>query len=294
MNLSHTQQQLIHAEKMASLGQLTAGIAHEINNPINYISSSISGVQRNLKDILTVLKTYELITTNHLKEQITKVDNVKKEVEFELALEEMDELIQGIKLGTSKTKEIVNSLSTFSRLDEDALKNINLNENIDSTLALLKNQTQGRINIIKSYDHLPLVECFPGPINQVFMNILSNAIQAIKNKGTITIKTSPKTDDFYSKNTNQDEALTTLNFDAVVITITDTGIGMEEKIKKHIFDPFYTTKEIGQGTGLGLYISHKIIEEHSGSIQVKSQKGKGSTFSIMLPIKQSRSKFQKN
>ena len=290
-NLSLTQQQLIHAEKMASLGQLTAGIAHEINNPINYISTSVSGLQRNLLDLLTILDAYEAINQDNYTTQIEDIEALKQELEFNLALQEIEELIQGIKIGTSKTKEIVNSLSTFSRLDEDALKKINLHENIDSTLALLKNQIQNRIEIIKNYDDLPLIECFPGPINQVFMNILGNAIQAIHDQGKIIIKTH-----IFQKNSFEEDSSFTFNQnpETIKISIADTGMGIREDIQKHIFDPFFTTKEIGQGTGLGLYISHQIIEEHHGSIDIKSKPGQGSIFTITLPIKQTHLKSLKH
>ena len=286
-NLSLTQQQLIHAEKMASLGQLTAGIAHEINNPINYISTSVSGLQKNLLDLMTILDAYDSMNQENYSGQIKYIKILKQELEFDLALEEIEELIQGIKFGTSKTKEIVNSLSTFSRLDEDALKTINIHENLDSTLALLKNQIQNRIEIIKNYGDLPHIECFPGPINQVFMNILSNAIQAIKDQGKIIIKTCVFNSILQGNSFEEDSNFTFNQTSGTIkISITDTGMGMGEDIQKHIFDPFFTTKEIGQGTGLGLYISHQIIEEHHGSIDIKSKPGQGSIFTITLPIKQ--------
>jgi signal transduction histidine kinase len=163
----------------------------------------------------------------------------------------------------------VNGLRTFSRLDEDVLKVADIHEGLDSTLILLRNRHKNRIEISKEYGVIPLIECFPGQLNQVFMNILSNAIDAIKGKGVITIGTS-KSNGF------------------IQINITDTGSGMPEHIKAKIFDPFYTTKEVGEGTGLGMSISHGIIEKHSGSIKVLSESGKGSEIIINLPLTQKK------
>ena len=178
-------------------------------------------------------------------------------------------MIDSVKTGTERTTEIIKGLRTFSRLDEDVLKIADIHEGLDSTLILLRNKYKQRIEINKLYGNIPEIECYPGQLNQVFMNILSNAIDAIDDKGIIAISTSKSNK-------------------SIRISIKDSGRGISENIKSKIFDPFFTTKEVGQGTGLGLSICHSIIEKHRGSIEVKSEIGKGSEFVIALPVKQSK------
>ena len=178
-------------------------------------------------------------------------------------------MIDSVKTGTERTTEIVKGLRTFSRLDEDVLKIADIHDGLDSTLILLRNKYKESIEIKKQYGELPELECYPGQLNQVFMNILSNAIDAVDDKGIITIITSKSNG-------------------SIRISISDTGEGIPEDIQSKIFEPFFTTKEVGQGTGLGLSICHSIIEKHSGSIEVKSEVGKGSEFLIVLPVKQSK------
>jgi signal transduction histidine kinase len=268
-NLKHAQTQLVQSEKMASLGQLVAGIAHEINNPVNFISAGVDSLTTNLEEIRQVLDIYHKITTSNVAEKLKEIEDLKEKVEYRVAIREINKLIESIKNGTNRTTEIVRGLRTFSRLDEDILKMADIHEGLDSTLILLHNKYKNRIEIIENYADLPLIECYPGQLNQVFMNLLSNAVDAIEDKGKIFITTSVL-DEF------------------VQISIKDTGQGIPENIMEKIFDPFYTTKGVGKGTGLGLSISQSIIEKHNGSIKVKSEKRKGTEFIISLPVKQDK------
>jgi len=266
-NLKFTQSQLVQSEKMASLGQLVAGIAHEINNPVTFISAGVDSLGANLEEIRQVLDIYHRITPDNTKEKLREIDELKEEIDYKQAIREINKLIDSIKNGTERTTQIVNGLRTFSRLDEDVLKVTDIHEGLDSTLILLRNKYKNRIEIVKDYSEIPQIECFPGQLNQVFMNILSNAIDAIQEKGTISISTSK------SKG-------------LVQVKIKDSGCGIPEHIRAKIFDPFYTTKEVGEGTGLGLSISHGIIEKHNGSLKVSSEPDTGSEFTIILPLKQ--------
>jgi signal transduction histidine kinase len=254
---------------MASLGQLVAGIAHEINNPVNFISAGVESLSTNLDEIKQVLDIYHKITTENVSEKLKEIEELKVKVEYKEAIREINQLIESIKNGTKRTTEIVRGLRTFSRLDEDILKMADINEGLDSTLILLHNRYKNRIEVVRNYTNLPLVECYPGQLNQVFMNILSNAIDAIDDKGTITITTS-KTNGL------------------IHVSIKDSGHGIPQDIREKIFDPFYTTKGVGKGTGLGLSISQSIIEKHKGNIKVKSENGKGTEFIISIPVKQTK------
>jgi len=266
-NLKQAQSQLVQSEKMASLGQLVAGIAHEINNPVNFISAGVDSLSTNLEEIRQVLDIYHKITSDNVTEKLKEIEVLKEKVEYKEAIRETNKLIESIKNGTKRTTEIVRGLRTFSRLDEDILKMADIHEGLDSTLILLHNKYKNRIEIVKNYGNLPLIECYPGQLNQIFMNILSNAIDAIDEKGTIIISTS-------------------LSSKIMRISIKDTGQGIPENIRQKIFDPFFTTKGVGKGTGLGLSICQSIIEKHKGNIKVKSEEGKGTEFIISLPVKQ--------
>ncbi len=270
--LKRTQSMLVQSEKMASLGQLTAGIAHEINNPVNFISSGIDSLHLIIKDLLVIIKEYDALTVENVVNQLNTISELKKELDYELLLNGMSELSSSIKTGADRTAEIVRGLRKFSRLDEDDLKMINLHENIDATLIILHNQYKERIEIIRDYGVLPQIECYPGKLNQVFLNILVNAIEAIPKKGFIKIVTHL---------INRDSKKN------VEIHIIDNGIGMTNDVKSRIFEPFFTMKEVGKGTGLGLSISYGIIEQHKGQIEVQSEKGKGTEFIIYLPIRSS-------
>lgn len=266
-NLRQSQFQLVQSEKMASLGQLVAGIAHEINNPVTFISAGVDSLKTNIEEIIQVLDLYHKITAATVKEKLEEIEKLKMKIEYNQALNEIVNLIDIIKTGTERTTEIIKGLRSFSRLDEDILKVADIHENLNTTLILLRNKYKERIAIEKDYGDIPQIECFQGQLNQVFMNIITNAIDSIKEKGSVTIRTSK------------------LN-EMVQISISDTGAGIPDNIRAKIFEPFFTTKEVGQGTGLGLSICHGIIEKHMGRIDVKSTVGKGTDFTISLPIKQ--------
>jgi len=274
--LKATQAQLVQSEKMASLGQLTAGIAHEINNPINFIVTSLRGLQLNLKDLINLQKEYDDISLNNTKEKLKKISSIKKEIEYDTLLSELTDLPRNILDGANRAAEIVKDLRTFTRLDEGEYKTFNIHKGLDSTLSILEHQIDERIKVKKEYADLPDILCFPSKINQVFMNVLNNTIEAIKSKKeldeeSITIKT-------YLEEKNGKEY--------AAIKISDTGPGMPDDVKDKIFDPFYTTKDVGKGTGLGLSISLGIIRSHNGTIEVDSKPGEGTTFTIMIPTAQ--------
>jgi signal transduction histidine kinase len=269
-DLREAQQQLIMSEKMASLGQLTAGVAHEINNPINFVSANIKPLKEDLADILECIGQYEkVINENNLEDMFSEVQQFKNNKDLTFSMQEVNELLKGIEEGASRTTEIVKGLRNFSRLDQNVIKKADMNEGIESTLTLLHSVYKDKITIEKDYGDIPEIECLPGQINQVLMNILSNAIQAIPDKGEIFIKTREEKD-------------------VVIISIRDTGSGISDEIKHKIFDPFFTTKEVGKGTGLGLSISYGIIERHNGKIEVNSEIGKGTQFIISLPVHQNK------
>ena len=255
---------------MASLGQLTAGIAHEINNPINFVTSSILPLRRDLNDVVEVLNQYATIDLlGDTAAQLLSARKFGSQLEIEEVIKEIQALLKSIEDGAGRTSEIVKSLRNFARTDEHALKDCNLHEGLDSTLIILKSQYNNRITIHKNYGDIPIIQCFPGQINQVFMNILTNGIQAIPGKGEISISTGLKTLN------NKREY--------IEVVIKDSGPGMTEETSSKIFDPFFTTKEVGEGTGLGLSISYGIIQKHKGTIAVKSAPGEGATFIILLP-----------
>lgn len=271
VDLKEAQIQLVDAEKMASLGQLTAGIAHEINNPINFVTSNINPLRRDIDDILSIVKLYDELSPNvDVASHLKKVNDLKEELEADFLIEEIDMLLKGIDEGANRTAEIVKGLKNFSRLDEADLKLANLNEGLDSTLTLLNSNMGGMVEVVKNYEERVEIECYAGKINQVFMNILSNGIQAILEQDNRTSK-------------GIIEINTRYEGDNAIISIKDNGPGMSEEVQKKIFEPFFTTKDVGEGTGLGLSITFSIIENHNGIIKVKSEEGVGTEFIITLP-----------
>lgn len=272
LEVSLENEKLVNSEKMASLGQLTAGIAHEINNPINFVTSNIIPLRRDLQDLMTLLDAYGALhqSDQDREIQLQQIKRLEKELDFDFLKEEIGILLTGMEEGAKRTAEIVKGLRIFSRLDESDLKKVNINEGIDSTLILLNSSMGGKIDLLRNFDPDAYIECFPGKMNQVIMNITNNAIQAILenenavHRGEIEITTKSETD-------------------LVRISIRDNGPGMSEETKSKIFDPFFTTKQVGHGTGLGLSIVYSIIEAHNGKIEVESTPGIGTTFHILLP-----------
>jgi len=264
-NLKLAQSQLIQAEKIASVGVLTAGIAHELNNPINFMSGNVFPLQQDLKEIFSVLEKYEqVIEKNDLSNYFTEVDSLKEKMDFSYLIQEIYSLLKGIEEGASRSSEIIKGLRSFSRLDEEACQFYDIHEGIDSSLVLLQNKLKDKIIVRKEYGDFEGLECFPSKLNQVIMNILTNSIQALDKGGELFIQTVSS-------------AI------GIKIIIKDNGPGMPPEVKDHIFEPFFTTKEVGQGTGLGLSISYGIIEKHNGNIDVISEPGKGTEFIISLP-----------
>jgi signal transduction histidine kinase len=257
---------------MASLGQLTAGIAHEINNPINFVSSNIRPLKRDINDLLELLAAYDELqqveTLSVLKQQLEKVEQMKADIDLDYLKEELDMLLKGMEDGANRTVEIVKGLKIFSRVDESDLNFVNINEGIESTLVILNNQMGSRMKVVKDLGNIPAIECYAGKLNQVFMNILTNSIHAVLEE-----KGSEKPPSIWVK-TNLD------NEDTVRISFKDNGMGMPPAVKAKIFEPFYTTKDVGKGTGLGLSIVFKIIEAHQGSIEVISEVVVGTEFVI--------------
>ncbi|MBW8686647.1 sensor histidine kinase [Chitinophaga rhizophila] len=270
-NLKEAQTQLVEREKMASLGQLTAGIAHEINNPINFVTSNIKPLKLDIQDIKTLLDKYDALPNNpDIPGALKEIAAFKQEIDIDYIHEEISSLIKGIEDGASRTSEIVRGLRTFSRLDESEVKSVDLHEGIDSTLVLLKNSIPPNVRVVKTYGSLPKIECYAGKINQVFMNILTNAFNAIKTN---------------NKDREETVTITTREENGLaLISIKDTGPGMTEKVKEKIFDPFFTTKDVGEGTGLGLSIVFSIIEKHNGRIEVITAPDEGAEFIIYLPM----------
>jgi len=270
-DLKQAQSKLVDSEKMSSLGLLTAGIAHEINNPINFVSSSISPLRQDLDDIKTILAKYEEIGGNdNVEEKLRDIKQLKERLDYDIIKTELETIVNGIEDGAKRTAEIVSGLRNFSRLDEGELKSANINEGINSTLILIKNKLNG-ISIVKNLGDLPNIECYPGKLNQLFLNLVDNAIGAIISKemntseGEIGIKTWADREFLY-------------------IEVSDNGIGIKKEIKDKIFEPFFTSKEVGSGTGLGLSIAYSIVESHNGEITVESEENIGTQIKIALPL----------
>lgn len=253
-----TQAKLVHAAKMASLGQLVAGVAHELNNPIGFIYSNMSHLRDYSKKLLHLIDVAE--------HEPQKLDKEKDKADLEYIVKDLPKLISSCEDGARRTRDIVLGLRNFSRLEEAQLKSVDLHEGLENTLRLLTGELKNRIRVTKKFDKLPKVTCYPSQLNQVFMNVLSNAAQAIEDEGEITIATKK------------------LSGERVEIAIRDTGKGMNKMTVEKIFDPFFTTKGLGSGTGLGLSISYGVIQKHGGDILVSSEVGRGTEFKIILPV----------
>jgi signal transduction histidine kinase len=261
--LKDAQGQLVQSEKMASLGQLVAGVAHELNNPVGFIYANMPQLEEYVKDLLALIDTLLDLPMDESSRKL--VEQEIKKIDLDFLREDVLEIIHSGKSGASRIKEIVYSLRSFSRLDESELKSVLLEDGINDTLAILNHQIKGRIKVVKDYQLNEPVTCFAGHVNQVFMNIIFNGIQAISGEGTLTISTRKENE-------------------WAIITIEDSGAGIPQDIINKIFDPFFTTKRIGEGTGLGLSISYGIIKKHGGRIEVESEAGKGTRFLIRLKL----------
>ena len=266
--LQQTQTQLIQTEKMSSLGQMVAGIAHEINNPVNFICGNLFYAEDGIQSLLAALNLYQAHCTPLSSDIETKLEDL----DLDFLKSDLPKLITSMRLGTERIQKIVLSLRNFSRLDESAIKAVDLHEGIDDTLLILNHRFKKGVEAIKQYGDLPLVACYPAQLNQVFMNIITNALDAMLE------------DDLQPKHlTIQTEKVAE---NQVQVKIRDSGPGMPPEVQKKLFEPFFTTKPVGKGTGLGMSICYQIVEKHQGRIEVNSAPGEGTEFAIALPIQQ--------
>lgn len=272
-HLKESQAQLIQSEKMASLGQMVAGVAHEINTPLGYVRNNVELTRSAIIEVRKILSAFESVFTlilsgtadeNILQTEIETLGQMRTDFYEINPLDDLDQLFEDTLYGIGQISEIVLSLKNFSRLDQAAVANVNVNQCIENTLIIAKNVLKHKCEVIKQFGELPSISCSPSQINQVFLNLLTNAAQAIEQYGTITINTWNEGNYVYA-------------------SVIDNGKGIPTENLSKIFDPFFTTKPIGQGTGLGLSIVYNIIEQHRGRIQVESNLGKGTQFTVSLP-----------
>lgn len=274
--LQQTQAQLIQSEKMSSLGQLVAGIAHEINNPINFIYGNLSPIEQYSISLLLLIQQYQ----QELPTPSAAIQELAESHELEFLKEDLPALLVSVKSGVQRIRDLVLSLRSFSRLGEAEVKKVNIHDGLDSTLVILQHRLNAQSNrpaimLEKEYSKLPEVECYAGQINQVFLHILNNAIDALEKVNWETSQSSPKI------------RICTQLIDSshIAIAISDNGIGIKESLQKKIFDPFFTTKKIGSGIGMGLSISYQIVvESHGGELFCESMSEQGTTFNIILPL----------
>lgn len=277
--LQQTQTQLVQSEKMSSLGQLVAGIAHEINNPVNFIYGNLNHAHEYIQDLLRLLRLYQHCYPDTLPEIQTEAEAI----DLDFLIDDLPKLLSSMKIGADRIQNIVRSLRNFSRMDEAAMKAVNIHDGINSTLMILQNRLKARsdrpeIKTILAYGDLPLVECYAGQLNQVFMNILANAIDALEEAYQAETITTPTITIHTAVNLENQ----------LVIRIVDNGPGIPESIRQHLFEPFFTTKPVGQGTGMGLSISYQIVvEKHGGSLECVTSPEQGTEFVIQIPCQQS-------
>jgi signal transduction histidine kinase len=273
IDLKQAQTQLVEAEKLASLGMLTAGIAHEINNPIHFVTSNISPLRRDINQIFQALKEMEQIglSTIPVDEKKEQIKELKSKLEIDYLKQEVKFLLEGIEDGAKRTTGIVKSLRTFSRVDEYDLKLADINLGMQSTLVILNSHFDDNIEMQINYEDLPLIDCYPEKLNQVFLNLLTNAAYALKKK-------------FGAKAGGVLKITTRFDGDFVYIHVEDNGPGINDEVKSKIFDPFYTTKDVGEGTGIGLSIAYQTVLKHRGEIIINSTPDHGAEFIVKLPI----------
>ena len=281
--LQETQSQLIQKEKMSSLGQLVAGVAHEINNPVNFIHGNLNYTKNYIQDLLKLVELYQAEYPNPTEIIEEEIENI----DLDFLQADLPNILSSMQTGSERIKEIVKSLRTFSRLDEADCKEIEIHEGIESTLMILQNRLKakpqrGKIEVIKNYSKLPLVECYAGQLNQVFMNLLVNAIDVLEEK-------IEKTKNYQLSTPQITISTKVLNSQQIAIYIADNGLGMTEEVRAKIFNPFYTTKPVGKGTGLGLAISYQVVvDRHHGNLNCSSTPGEGTEFAIEIPVKQGK------
>ncbi len=272
--LKENQTQLVHSEKMASLGQLAAGVAHEINNPVGFVTSNLGTLAEYTVVFTRLLDAYETLTGHVSPDQsaagqavLHDIAEIREEEDLDFIREDIDALLAESLNGMFRVKEIVQGLKSFARVDEAEMQIADVNEGIEATLKVVWNELKYKCEVHTKLSPLPQIRCYPGQLNQVFMNLLVNAAHAMEERGEITIETE----------TTDSE---------VIIRISDTGVGIPKEHLSELFNPFFTTKPVGEGTGLGLSISYGIIQKHGGRIEVDSEVGRGTTFTIYLPIQE--------
>jgi two-component system NtrC family sensor kinase len=257
---------LLQSEKLASIGQLAAGVAHEINNPIGFVDSNLGTLKVWVHSLLRFIAMLESTLDSPDPQARAKIDRARQEADIDYLREDISALIDESIEGTTRVRRIVQDLRDFSRAGREEWVIVDLHVGLEATLNVVRNEVKYKAEIVRDYGELPMVECMPSQINQVLMNLLVNAAQAIPEHGTITIRTR-------------------CGHEGVSIAITDTGMGMSSDVKAKVFDPFYTTKPVGQGTGLGLSVSYGIVEKHRGRIAVESRPGEGACFTVWLPLR---------
>ena len=264
--LDDARRQLLQAEKLASLGQLAAGVAHEINNPVGYINSNLQSLRGYFADMCHVLDAYRAAEANLDAETREELEALRRSVDLDFLVEDVAALLDESREGLARVLKIIQAMKDFSRREDPDWQEADLHQGLESTLNIVHNEIKYKAEVRKEYGDLPLVECLLPNLNQVFMNLLVNAAQAIEARGVITIRTGRE------------------GVDHVWIEIADTGPGISPEHLAQLFDPFFTTKPAGKGTGLGLPLSRGIVEEHGGSLEVSSSPGSGTCFRIRLPV----------
>lgn len=268
--LEEAQNQLLQSEKMAAIGQLAAGVAHEINNPIGFVNSNIATLSRYIEDLMHLVGAYRELEVHlgAVPDAVSTLDQVRREIDFEFLSEDIAQLILESRDGLDRVKKIVEDLKDFSRVDAAEWHWADLRECLDSTLNVVWNEVKFKAEVTKLYSDIPEVECIPSQLNQVFMNLIVNAAQAIPERGRIVLRTG--------------------HGDGWVwVEIADDGVGIAASNLNRVFEPFFTTKPVGKGTGLGLSVSFNIVKKHGGRLSVKSAEGKGTVFRVTIPIRQS-------
>ncbi|MBL7995134.1 HAMP domain-containing histidine kinase [bacterium] len=274
--LENTELQLIQSEKLASLGKMTAGIAHEINNPLGFIQGNLENIEGYLKDLKELVRLYDAYPKTN-DDVTNRIQAFKQEIQYDFIVDDLSKIIQSCERGTSRIAEIVNKLRNFSRLDESAKKLVDIHEGLDATIDLFTRQNQ-HIIVNRNYSKIPQIECYASQLNQVFFSLIENAMDAVAQKsdgGQITVITGVADDG--------NEGHDAENNRMIRIQISDNGCGIPENIQSKIFDPFFTSKDVGEGRGLGLSLAYGIVQKHRGRIYFDSDPGRGTDFFVELP-----------